>query len=167
MSEKQKLTLSVNKEVVEKAKELGINISEITENVLRGFAFTPEGLDDEVIYQQYNELFTVMQPLMKKYGFHLEVAIDPQFDEHGEHMYNETYTLSPDLLLWVEPYEHIGNEIKAIQVTAFHSPLQILESFLTKLTTAVGERREHIREIEMAKRIVQAITGTLEEKDDG
>jgi len=37
---KEKLTLSVDKETVEKAKKLGINISEITEKVLRGFTFS-------------------------------------------------------------------------------------------------------------------------------
>ncbi len=35
MAEKQKLTLSVEKELVEKAKKLGVNISEITEIVLK------------------------------------------------------------------------------------------------------------------------------------
>lgn len=37
-SVKSKLTFSVDKEKVLKAKEVGLNLSELTENVLRSFA---------------------------------------------------------------------------------------------------------------------------------
>jgi len=37
---KEKLTLSVDGEVVQKAKGLGLNLSEITEVALRGFSFS-------------------------------------------------------------------------------------------------------------------------------
>ena len=55
VGEKQKLTLSVDKEAVEKAKKLGINISEITERVLMGYtsAEKPEGS----LHEAYNQLF--------------------------------------------------------------------------------------------------------------
>lgn len=162
MSEKKKLTLSVNKEIVDRAKELGINISGITESVLRGFVFTPKELDDEIIYKQYTELFDVMHPIMNKYKFNVEVAADTEFDDNGEHLYTNTITLEPNKLFWADMFETSFIDIRKISVNDFRQPMAILETFLAKMTTAVEDRREYIKEIEMAKRIVQAITNTVE-----
>jgi len=165
MSEKQKLTLSVNKEVVEKAKAMGINISEITENVLKGFAFTPTGLDNDEFYRHYNELFQSMLPLMKNYNFPVTVASYPEFDDLGNHMWTVKTTLLPTSIYYVDPYEREFSDIKNIEIHEFHSPMKILETFLTKLTSGVEQRREQIKELEMAKRILQAITGTIENRE--
>ena len=54
---KEKLTLSVDKKVVKKAKEMGINISEITENVLKGFTFEPTSAEKTTLVEKYKELF--------------------------------------------------------------------------------------------------------------
>ncbi len=161
MSEKQKLTLSVNKEVVEKAKEMGINISEITEDVLRGFAFTPTELDDEELYRQYQELFSFMLPTMKKYNFSVEVATNPYFDNKGEYLGSLTLSLLTNSIFWVDEIEHSFSDITKIPVHDFHTPIFILEKFLKGLTDSVDKRKEHLKELEMAKRIVQAISGTV------
>jgi hypothetical protein len=164
MSEKRKLTLSVNKEVVDKAKKLGINISEITESVLKGFVFTPKVLDDDVIYQHYDELFNVMLPLMEKYKFHVDIAQDVEFDDNDEVLWAANVSLEPEKVFYVDQFDTRFTDIKKIDVNDFHPPLTILETFLSNMTNAVEKRRENIKEIEMAKRIVQAIALTVEDK---
>ncbi len=44
--EKKKLTLSIDSEVIEKAKELGLNLSEITEKALKISSLSPN--DDKI-----------------------------------------------------------------------------------------------------------------------
>lgn len=162
MSEKQKLTLSVNKEVVEKAKEMGINISEITENVLRGFAFTPTELDDAELYSQYKELFSIMLPTMKKYDFSVPIASDPVFDKKtDEHIWAFTIHLTTSSLFWVDEIEQSFSDISAIPISSFYPPRKILSSFIEKLTKSVDKRKEHLKELEMAKQIIQVITGSV------
>jgi len=168
MSEKQKLTLSVNKEVVDKAKEMGINISEITENVLRGFAFTPTELDDKEVYKQYTELFATMIPTLKKYDFDIEIASDPLFDERtGEHIHSFSISLLSNSLFWETTEEVSFSDISMISVSAFYPPMLILSKFLRALTNSVEKRKEHLRELEMAKQIVRAISGAILDRNEG
>jgi len=44
-SRKQKLTLSVDSDIIKKAEEFGLNKSEITERVLRAFTSNPPAWD--------------------------------------------------------------------------------------------------------------------------
>jgi len=69
---KEKLTLSVDKDVIEKAKKIGINISDITEKVLRGYtsAERPEGS----LYDGYKQLFDSITPLLKEFGVDMKIA---------------------------------------------------------------------------------------------
>ena len=165
MSEKQKLTLSVNKDVVEKAKEMGINISEITEDVLRGFAFTPTELDDEELYSQYAELFSVMLPIMKKYDFSVPIAEDPIIDpKTGEYRWSFTIWLTTNSLFYIDEIDHTFSDIKDLPISSLLPPKQILTNFIEKLTKTVDIRKEHLKELEMAKQIIQAIAGTVLDK---
>jgi len=73
-NEKKKLTLSVDSRVVEKAKSLGLNLSEITEKVLRTFAFAPTDVDRKALYTKYRELFDTMVPMLRDYNASVQVA---------------------------------------------------------------------------------------------
>jgi hypothetical protein len=165
MSEKQKLTLSVNKNVVEKAKEMGINISEITESVLKGFAFTPKDLNDKELYSRYRSLFDVMLPLMKKYDFYVNIAVTPILNKDGEIIHYTHIALSPDGFFWIDDFEDSFSDITKIEVYQLDTPRSILEDFIKKLSRGVERRKDNITEIEMAKRIVLAISGTMEDRD--
>ena len=70
VSEKQKLTLSVEKNLVEKAKKLGVNISEVTETVLRHISETQtkEVVTQEELNDAYKKIFDAMLPAMRKFG---------------------------------------------------------------------------------------------------
>src|SRR5512136_2085665 len=69
---KEKLTLSVDKQVVHKAKELGINISEITERVLTGYTAAEKPNGD--LYGAYMQLFDSIRPLLKEFDCSVKIA---------------------------------------------------------------------------------------------
>ena len=103
---KEKLTLSVDKEVVEKAKELGINISELTEKVLSGFTFEPTEVEESQVRAKYMELFETMKPVLQKFKVHVKVAEMIEFDErtHTATTYWSA-DLYPDGGLWSSDLE--------------------------------------------------------------
>ncbi len=77
-SEKKKLTLTVDSEIVKKArKDPDINISEITEKVLRAFTASSKTEDNEKRYDAYQELFDLMLPLLRKFKVMTKIADIP------------------------------------------------------------------------------------------
>jgi hypothetical protein len=165
MSEKQKLTLSVNKDVIEKAKEMGINISEITENILKGFTFQIQGLTGEELYDKYQELFNVMIPLMKRFGFSVVIANYSDFDEWGKTIDQDTISLLYSGEYWSDNSESDFKDIKYIQLHWFKEPTAILSYFIENLVKGMESQKERLKEIEMAKRIVEVLSQTILSKE--
>ena len=157
---KQRVNLSIDGEVVKKARELGINISQITEDILRGFSFTPNNIENEAIYEQYQQLFETMQPLLKQYSTSVKVGIEDLKDKDGKIMtYTDIHLLS-DGRLYLDEVEYATNNIRDIDVSYFNDPKEILSNFIEALSNGVERRKARITEIEMAKRIIDAITQT-------
>src|SRR5271157_1689006 len=71
---KKNLMLTVDQDVIEAAKKLKLNISDITEKVLKGFAFAPDQLERETVYAKYEELLKVMEPLLQQYDVSVPVG---------------------------------------------------------------------------------------------
>lgn len=185
-SEKTKLTLSVDAKIVKKAKDdPNINISEITEKVLRAFTASSEIKDKEKIYENYNELFKLMLPLLRKFKVRTEIAQqiifespsdypdwEPDLDPDGVPMNDEpipshwySYFLKPDGKL---EHEEAGEiKIKDIPIDDFHRPQHIIDELLNSIQEGVNYRKEQFKEIEMAKTIIDAITKGVIRKPKG
>lgn len=149
---KKKLTLTVDEKVIERAKDLGINISEVTESVLRGFAFKPSGEDREEEYRKYVELFASMRPLLEQYGAWVNV---------GEYDKGVDLNLTADGRIFMPEFEDYLDNIHSIELWHLYSPKKILANFVSALTDAKERRKEKLGELEMAKRIVEAITESM------
>jgi hypothetical protein len=168
---KEKLTLSVDKEVVEKAKILGMNISEITERVLKGYtsAERPEGS----LHDAYKDLFDSIQPLLKEFDCSVKVAeswIEAEVAE-GEvervAQEDESYlTANGSFLIksYVAPENYYISDIKKIPPEEFLSPEKILSNLVTELAKSQEKRKEKMDGILMAKRIIEAMSETLLKK---
>jgi hypothetical protein len=150
---KRKLTLSVDEKVIEKAKDLGINISEVTESVLRSFAFKPSEADKEEEYQKYIELFVAMKPLLQQYGAFVTI---------GAHQ-GEDVDLAPDGRLTMPIFEDdpFIEDIHSFELWELYNPRDILSNFVSALSDAKERRKEKLGELEMAKRIVEAISQSM------
>ena len=160
---KEKLTLSVDKEVVEKAKKLGINISDITEKVLTGYtsAEKPEGS----IHDAYSQLFDSILPLLKEFDCRVLIA-ESSFviDEEQEITEDETY-LTPYGTFFVKtltgPEDYYIYDIKKIPTGEFLTPEKVLSNLVNEMAKSQEKRKEKMDEILMAKRIIDAMSETL------
>lgn len=166
VKEKQKLTLSVDKEVVEKAKKLGINISDITEKVLTGYtsAEKPEGN----IHDAYKQLFDSVLPLLKEFDCRVKIAESWfVFDEGQQAPQDATYLTQYGTFFvkaYMEPDDYYISDIKKIPPQEFLTPDKILSNLVDELAKSQEKRKEKMDEILMAKRIIDAMSETLLKK---
>ena len=164
---KRKLTLSVDEEVVKRAKALGLNLSEITESVLRGLAFAPDEAARGSLYGKYLELFNTMVPLLRDYDASVEVAKwyfseGPDPDEiTGE---ATVYLDANGRLTRYDSDDPDGSgksiTIFDISLSSLPKPKNILAKFITAIAKSKEDRQEQFEELEMAKRIIAAIDAT-------
>jgi len=178
-TEKKKLTLSVDSEIVEKAKELDINISEITEKVLRAFTTISKTENKEKIYDGYQKLFKVMLPLLKKFRVRTPIGeeivyLDPPDIEEPEPVYGDNGEVigyeSPEpvpldtFYFYLEPNGNLSHDhydiknIKEIPIERFYKPEQIIDALLDSIQGGVEYSKKQFKEIEIAKTIIDAIT---------
>lgn len=187
MIEKQKLTLSVDKEVVEKAKKLDLNISEITENILKTFTYQPTSAEDIQILEKYKELFRTMLPLLKKFNTSVKVGDNVIYENTAEDTKSKSYPTVleidlasdgdlyfPDFIDPDDPELGIICNVKQLSFRAlerykinyipFDSPQTILSNFVNSLSKGAEEQKKKITELEMVKKIVEAIKTSLSSK---
>ena len=157
---KQKLTLSVEAGIVDQAKELGVNISELTEQVLRGYAIKDEGLDWKAYKEHYLAFLKTMDPLLSKYGASVVVGdlFAPPGDKdksfESEIRYYGSGRFSTDT---IQDYLTL-NELEAPGYTAgFRNPGHVLKNFVRELEEAKVRRKEEIANLLIASRIVDAV----------
>lgn len=163
MVEKQKLTLSVDRDVVRRAKEMRINISEFTENLLDAFTFKKH-LKDEDVYEKYANLFTSMLPLMRKFNFTIKVAEANMIDENGYLITWNAYLRTDGSIF--DPHEYdVIEDIKKIDTVSFLSPERLLSDFMDKLSNVEERLERRSKSLEMAKKIVDAVSELLEGLD--
>jgi hypothetical protein len=161
MVSKQKLTLSVDREAVSKAKEMGLNLSEVTEKILLGFTFDNEEVDDEILRDNYHELLQTMLPLMKKHDFKVKIG-ENSFIVDDILVKSKIFFLSNGMVYdtWTdEEY----NDLKKYDLWNLFSPKLILKKFLEELSEIENKRKRFLKEIEMTKKIVEAISDVLNE----
>lgn len=159
---KKKLTLTVDEKVIEKAKSLGFNLSEVTESVLRSFAFQPTKADTDQVYRKYAELFESMKPLLQQYGTGVSIGSVPQkpFEIDGKESQPPDLDLylGSDGQVYLEDFEEPFKDIHGVELWQLSTPKQILANFVSSLSEAQERRKEKIGELEMARRIVEAMT---------
>src|SRR5881296_3676168 len=92
---KQKLTLALNGEVIEKAKAAGINISAVTEQILKTMTFEPKGNTKKDLIKSYTMLFESIKPVLDRYDAEMVVGkqaggSEDRFDEDGNKLPGST-----------------------------------------------------------------------------
>jgi len=166
---KEKLTLSVDEDIVKKAKKLGINISDITEKVLKGYtsAEKPNGS----LYSAYQQLLDSILPLLKEFGCDVKIAegIDSGVTTDSKGNQQEVdfpfvVLLESDGSFYNEDFEYSFSDIKKISPRDFLSPEKILSNLVDVLANSKEANEERMQQIMMAKRIVEAMSETLIKK---
>jgi len=175
--EKKHLTLNVDSEIANKAvADPDINCSEITEKVLGIFTTSAETGDKEKLYKNYQELFNLMVPLLRKFRVRTRIGeevvehesedeedYEQVWDEFGESHYESRFP--PEIFhFYVESDGSLSHDlggitdIKKIPIEVFYRPQEILDKFLEAIQEGVEYHKKQFKEIEMAKTIIDAIT---------
>ena len=157
---KQKLTLSVEAGIVDQAKKLGVNISELTEQVLKGYAIREDGLHWKSYQAQYAAFLKTMDPLLSKYGASVVVGDliakpgekDTAFE--GEIRYHGTGGFSTDMIEDIRSLDELEN---GQYLVGLRNPGSVLQNFVKELENAKVRRKEEIANLLIAARIVDAI----------
>jgi len=166
---KKNLNLSVEEDLIKKAREQGINISEITEKVLRVFTTSSENVEKEKMYKVYQELFHLILPLLKKFQVETLVGQEEVYAGDNEYDYEIEEEEEPPVMIldiFLEPNGTFSREggdtknIRDIPVEWFLKPKAIVDKLLLSIQKGVEYRKNQFKEIEMAKTIIDAITKT-------
>jgi Post-segregation antitoxin CcdA len=166
---KQKLTLSIDKDIIERAKDAGINISAITEKVLGSLTMDRKGATHTDVKKGYEELFLVIREALKKYNANVNVGViqGEEPDDEG-YMVGDDVILTPDGLYAIS-FSHRWRTVQPEEVEKHGEwlpPFEILEKFLKSLISAAEVNRKELKELNIALRFVKALsagTGNSEE----
>lgn len=169
-SEKKKLTLSINSEVIEKAKKLGLNLSEITENALKISSLSP---DDKIVTpdqlrEAYIAILKEISKILKKWDTKLEIGPERDLvestDSSGKKIYfydiNYNYILSSyGVELWSIPYE-VPDKIwefddENLPVTSFYDPEKIITNLINALYNKTNKNKEILNKLQILKNILE------------
>jgi hypothetical protein len=170
--EKSKLTLSLNKDVIQRAKAAGINISEITEKLLTTITLKPYGNTYEDVTKAYGGFIQSIRGILGKY--HTEVIV------HRVKYPAEIRTDLPDWKdfdvvldqngLWKRLYDDEKEEVEyepiddiGIAINFLGDPVKLLENIIDTLVKAALRNKEQITQLQFALKLVK----TLAEEEEG
>ncbi len=154
---KQKLTLTLSKEVIDKAKAAGINISALTEQVLKAYTYEPVGYSNDDFADAYDKLFMSMKPVLHKYDTRVTV---------GQHT-GVKFALSPCDIYWYNGrllIETIGSwqEDSTTQISEvlpyLYDPPKILENLIKSLIRAAERNKDKVQKFKFASRFLRILS---------
>ena len=168
---KKTTTLTLDSETVEKAKKMNINISELTDTVLKGFTFEPDDIEDKALNDKYNELFNAIRPILKQQNISVEVGTlwspvtfkDSDGKEHTDYEPDETIFLHSDGTLYLSESNAFLKDMINENISRA-TPKQILSNLIEAMDKRKERRKEEITEIEMVKRIIEVLYPTFAKK---
>lgn len=158
-SGKRKLTLYVNEDVIEKAKKLDLNISEITEGVLRSYAFKPDELEKASLVEAYKTLFDSMVPTLRDFMTSVDVG-EIESNPWNNLPEKIVITLTQSGRFWYSVADDY-NDFDDLPLWDLYEPTRILSNFINALSEAAEKRNERISELKIAKGIIDAIAGSV------
>ncbi len=165
MTEKKKLTLSINSEVIEKAKRLGLNLSEITEKALQISSLDSDQIvTPDKLREAYISILRLILKILKKWDLR-QLKIGDFYEEDGS--IHSWYQLTQDQVkLWREdrtvppdPYEepveiwHLDDE--NLPISNFDDPDEIITNLINKLYDKANKNKETLNKLQILKNILE------------
>jgi hypothetical protein len=165
--EKSKLTLSLSKDVIQRAKAAGINISEITEKVLTTFTLKPYGNTYEDVIKAYGGFLQSIRGILGKY--HTKVIVQEVKAEDSTN--GKAWDVILDETgLWQRSYDDEKEEVNyepiddiEITINALGDPVKLLENIINSLIEAAVRNKDQITRLDFALKLVKA----LSEEEEG
>jgi post-segregation antitoxin (ccd killing protein) len=172
--EKTNLTVRINKEVLEKAKKIGLNLSATTEVFLKAASLINEKklVSSEELREAYQEVFQDIIKILKKRGITWYVKIGEYSDEvefrdsdgktHMER-FTHFYYLTPDGR--IEDYidEPIGETIRSWKlnedwpVTNISNSQQILSELVDTIYRSSQNNKTKLEDLSILRSVIQEL----------
>lgn len=157
-SEKKKLTLSINSEVIEKAKGLGVNLSEITENALKLYSLGHDNdkiVNTDKLREVYADVLKKISQILKKWETSLTIG------SYQDEDIGYRYTLySDEVRLWAEvpdtkPEKTWKLDDKNLPINSFYAPDEIINNLINKLYDKANKNKETLDKLQILKNILE------------
>ena len=160
--EKKKLTLSVESDIIQKAKDLGLNLSEIMENALRISSMDNEekSVTKEKLIQAYKKVFLEMVPILKKWDLHIPIGGYYDYTKEMGNIQFIYYLSANELYLWSdfvdqEPLNTWKLTDNDLPIEHFYEPEKIIKSLIDKLHKVAEENKIKMKKLEVITNILK------------
>ena len=169
---KDKVTLTVSKDVLKKAKALGINLSGTIEMALKGFTFDRKYADENAVRTAYDQLFKPMTVMLRQYGASMKIAELPVYEEEeGDNKEEgvQSWWLVPcpiprdrnisegSYLIFDQEEEGTEVGLKGTPLEMMLPPEELMTSFVDGLVEAAEGNARSLAELALAKRVIAAL----------
>lgn len=159
---KQKLTLTINRDVIKRAKKVGLNISELTERTLDILTYDLKSIEHPTsvgIVNAYNSLFSYTKSLLKKYNTTIQVG-----RKNNDGLSESILLLDGErgLLIVEGSNDELGRPIHIFEaVKFFFRPTIILENLLLAIIECEEKDKERMIELRFAIRFLKALSSEV------
>jgi uncharacterized protein (DUF4415 family) len=156
--QKQKLTLGISKDVIERAKVAGVNISAVTEYLLRAITYQPRnGNTDDDVANAYSALLGAAADILDQYNTSFEIGrLERYVDVNGQRV------LIKRPLQYYPPAGIIDDDYREYEIQSvldcLYEPHMLLQNLISALLKSAERNKEKIRELEFALRFVKVLS---------
>ena len=152
---KQKLTLAINRDVIEQAKNAGINISSMTERLLQSYIIDMKGSTKDDVVKGYENLFDTMKPILQKYNAVIQVGENVGENSGGYKIFldanNDLYMMENT------PSRRISNTSIREVLHYLYTPHDIIEKLIFVALDSAESNKKKIIELNLALRFLKMI----------
>ncbi|MCZ7357357.1 MAG: type II toxin-antitoxin system CcdA family antitoxin [Candidatus Methanoperedens sp.] len=159
-SEKKKLTLSINSEVIEKAKKLGLNLSEVTENSLKLYSLGHDNdkiVTSDKLRDVYTDVLKKISEILKKWETSLQIGSS----SNPFNGVNYTYILYQDeVRMWSSESDESPEQTwhlndKNLPIHIFDEPDKIITNLINELYETANKNKEVLDKLQILKNILE------------
>lgn len=165
---KVRTTINLSKDLVEKAKELNINVSETAERILE--SLTVEEESEKVLKDKEIDFLKFLLPILEKKKISVEIGFledqlkihwKPKTPEEAKETepYHHYVSLTPNGKFWVDTYEQAYKFQDIMDKPNFYiyTPAEIFNNLVKELEKKKEWDKKRTEEFETVKKIVLAI----------
>ena len=177
MSEKTNITLRIDKNVVDKARKLGLNLSSITESMLKTENFIEDGelVTPEKIREVYRKIFIKICDIIGKWGVSLKIGSGIEEVEFKDHQGNISFgSLEHDFYLHSsgkislhlenDDEEHMSWGLKEDwPVDSLFEPEKLIEKLINTLDARAEKNKEKLSKLTLLRNVLEKME-KIEEK---
>ncbi|MFH1425187.1 MAG: type II toxin-antitoxin system CcdA family antitoxin [archaeon] len=177
MTKKSNLTLRINEEVLNKARKLGLNLSSLTEDILKAESHIKDSdlITPSKLREAYRKVFLKILKITKEWSVYVKIGgylEEIKFKDSKGKM--SSYPMHLNIYLSPEgKIELCGEEETLTQwnlqeewpVNNLTEPEQIIKNLIDIIYTVAEQNRDKIRKIELLEGVLNKLETKKEETD--